>query len=230
MNKLPLLALPLLAVACGAAADDAPDTAAQAASTDAWQGLYTLRGAGSSIVLNPLGSATVSCASTVFAAANPQPECAFGRVVFTTLPLSAARRQQVIDRVAAEPAEASRASVIVKGRFVVRTAPIPGAREFQVLAAYMAPSVRTHGSSAWYVGGAPAGGYYPLRTVNSDLTGLTGLALPTQLTWVGPAAEAPASYPADSLVALTRLYSVGTSGSFGPFAGNADQRFLRVVD
>ncbi len=229
MNKL-LLALPLLAAACGAAPDEATDSAAQAASTDAWQGLYALRRSGASYVINPLGSATINCAANVFSPVNKQAECTFGRVTFATLPLSAARRQQVIDRVALEPVEESRVSVVVKGVFVIRTAPLAGAREFQVVAAYMAPSVRTHGSSSWYVGGAPAGGYHPLRTVNSDLTGLTGLTLPTQLTWVGPTAEAPASYPADSLVALTRIYSVGASGSFGPFAANADQRFLRVVD
>jgi len=228
--KSPLLALPLLLAACGAPLDDAPDEARQAASTDAWQGLYALRASGTSYVLNPLGSAKVSCAYSVFSPANPQPECTFGRVTFTTLPLSAARRQQVIDRVAAEPAEESRVSVIVKGRFVIRTAPIAGVREFQVLAAYMAPSARTHGAATWYVGGAPSGGYYPLRTINSELTGLTGLTLPTRLTWVGPVAERPASYPVDSVVALARIYSVGGAGSFGPFAADLDQRFLRVVD
>lgn len=227
--KSPLLALPLLLAACGAPADDVPDETHQAASTDAWQGLYALRGSGSSYVINPLGNATVSCHASVLSAPNPQPECTFGRVVFTTLPLSAARRQQVIDRIALEPVEESRVSVVVKGRFASRAAQL-GLREFQVLAVYMAPSIRTHGLATWYVAGASSGGYTPLRTLNSELVGLTTLTLPTSLTWVGPAAESPASYPADSLVALTRIYSVGAPGSFGPFAANADQRFLRVVN
>jgi hypothetical protein len=229
MKKL-LLATSLLLAACGAPVDDEPvDATHQAASTDAWQGLYALRASGTSYVLNPLGSAKVSCALTALSPANPQPECTFARVNFATLPLSAARRQQVIDRVALEPVEESRVSVIVKGRFVSSRA-LPNYREFQVLAAYMAPSLRTHGAATWYVGGAASGGYYPLRTINSDLTGLTGLTLPTRFTWVGPVAERPSSYPVDSVVALARIYSVGTPGSFGPFAADVDQRFVRVTN
>jgi hypothetical protein len=224
------LAAPLLLAACGAPVDDEPAEATrQAASSDAWQGLYALRASGTSYVLNPLGSAKVSCALTALSPANPQPECTFARVTFATLPLSAARRQQVIDRIALEPVEESRISVIVKGRFVSARA-LPNYREFQVLAAYLAPSMRTHGASTGYVGGLPAGGYYPLQTINSDLTGLTGLTLPTRFTWVGPASELPASYPVDSIVALTLLRSLGSTGSLGPFAANVDQRFVRVVN
>jgi len=66
--------------------------ARQALSTDSWQGVYALRASDASYVLNPLGSAKVSCATSLFVTSTPQTERAFGRGNFATLGLSAARR------------------------------------------------------------------------------------------------------------------------------------------
>ncbi len=216
--------------ACAPVEDDAEPTgeARQALSTDSWQGVYALRASGTSYILNPLGNAKVSCATSVFVTSTPQSECAFGRVNFASLGLSAARRQQVVTRLQTEPAEESRVSVIVKGQFVSRTTPVPGQREFQVLAAWMAPSVRTHGAAIYYAS-ALSSPWFLLRPVNTELTGLVGLNLQARFVWAGPAAEQPV-FTADNFVAVAGVRSLGTSGAFGPFEARVDQYFTRVRD
>lgn len=216
--------------ACAPVEDDTEPTAEarQALSTDSWQGIYALRASGTSYILNPIGNAKVSCAASVLFPSTPQTECTFGRVNFSTLGLSAARQQQVVTRLQTEPAEESRVSVIVKGRFVIRTTPLAGQREFQVLAAWMAPSVRTHGAAIYYAS-ALTSPWFLLRPLNTDLTGLVGLNLQARFVWTGPASERPV-FAADNFVAVAGVRSLGGTGAFGPFEASVDQYFARVRD
>lgn len=234
-SNLLLLSVFLVAAACGPAEDSSAEFSVveQPLATDPWQNLFSVRGSGSNFIVNPVGTMSITCPDGAF-----RSECAVSRLnLARNSALNSERQQQVLNRVAVEPADEARISVIMKGLFVsvrdTRYEPPLTYVEFRVSAVYVAPSIVTHATSTLYAVSDVVDGLQAARSINSDLLP-RGISIPyaARFRWVG-AGTAPTSYPADSLASVSayRAITGGTGGlGWGPYEFDVNQQFKRLVN
>lgn len=235
----------LSASACGAGADDLShdSTGAHEAetatlrselATDPNQYIFAVRRINATTYgINPVGDYSALCPDGIY-----RTECQVSRLRLTDTGLSTTRQNQLLTRIASEPAAESSASVLFKGSLVNvrdnRTNPPTNYFEFRATAAYWAPAVRAHAGTFSYVaGGVQSNGYQPAKGVNTDLAprgGGLNLTYQVLFNWVGPSLERPTSYPADSFVTVVTYRPLPGAGSLGPFVFDVDQRFVRVTN
>lgn len=209
---------------CGAPDPEAVGEETEALVTDPFQYVFAVRRSSPyAFTIEPAGNFLYTCLNGV-----PATSCQTSRLNLTPTGLSVAKQQEIINRIATEPAGDASNSVLLKGNLVTvrdrRTNPPTTYDEFRATAAYMAPTARSHATTYLWVDHAvntSSGVVYHYYYVNTDLSpSLPRTIYVAPFTWVGPAAETPASYPNDSFV---------TSAAYGT-SHQINQLFRRVTN
>ncbi len=221
-------------LACGVGVQDASsDELAeqeQALLSDPWQGIYALRSTGpGAFIYNPIGTMSVPCFDGVW-----RQECPVARLNFGATGLSVQRQQEVLTRLAAEPADEGSVSILVKARPIHVRDHTTGDQydELRLSVVYRAPTVRAHGGLFLYVASPPDNGFQASHALNSDLASRTiDLAYRSRFRWVGPATQTPSSYPVDDLFTVASYRLLDPDSQFPiTYEFSVDQRFRRVVN
>jgi hypothetical protein len=197
--------------------------------SDPWQLIFGLRRTSpTTFTVNPIGEMFLTCFDGV-----SRLECPVERLNFGPSGLNAVRQQELLTRIASEPADEGSLSVLVKAQMVRVRDHTTGEsyQELRISAAYRASSVRAHAIKYLYVNTPPVNGYQGVHGLNSDLMSRAiDIEYPARFRWTGPI-PVPTSYPADNFYTFSGYRLVEGGGSLsGPYEFDLDQRFRRVIN